>query len=61
MSPTTLNAVEIPIPEPQIEVPATLPLPEIAPLDRALEMIRADSRRQPETYLEETEVPDGGE
>jgi hypothetical protein len=61
MSTTTLNAVETPIPQRQVEVPATLPLPEIAPLDRALEMIRADSRRRPEAYLEETEVPDGGE
>lgn len=44
----------------QVETPAATP-PEIAPLDRTLETIKLDSRSRPESYLDETEVPDGGE
>ena len=51
----------ITVPTRQVEAPAPAALPEIVPLDRALESIRADSLKRPDLYLEETEVPDGGE
>ncbi len=44
-----------------VEPSVSEPLPEVAPLDRTLESIKADSLDDPETYLEETEVPKGGE
>ena len=44
-----------------VESPLSEPIPEVAPLDRSLESIKADSLKNPETYLEETEVPKGGE
>lgn len=44
-----------------VESPLSEPLPELAPLDRTLESIKADSLKNPETYLQETEVPKGGE
>ncbi len=51
----------ITVPTRRVEVPAPAVWPEIVPLDRALESIRADSLKRPDLYLEETEVPDGGE
>jgi hypothetical protein len=57
MSNTTTKPAD---PQKPIEAPRAAP-PEVVPLDRALQSIRADSKQQPEIYLEETEVPDGGE
>ncbi len=45
---------------PREAVPA-VPWKEILPLSRVLSSITRDSRNQPENYLEETEVPHGGE
>ena len=46
--------------EKPVEVPNSAP-PEVMPLERAVEVIRTDSRQKPEVYLEETVVPGGGE
>ncbi|GEM_PF-5627573 len=35
--------------------------PQVLPREEALEQVRRDSRHQPESYLEETVVPHGGE
>jgi len=45
--------------------PAALPVPalerEVVPLPDVLRQIGRDSRRDPQTYLDETRVPHGGE
>ena len=51
---------------PTVNGPATSQKPLSPPLDRhavaqALAAVRADSQRQPETYLRDTVVPHGGE
>ena len=35
--------------------------PQTLPIEEAIQQIRRDSRRDPETYLDETVVPHGGE
>lgn len=44
-----------------VEVVPSVPWKEIVPLSRVLSSITRDSRNQPRNYLEETEVPHGGE
>lgn len=56
-----LNAVSQQAQNHIVEPSVSEPLPEVAPLDRTLESIKADSLKNPEAYLDETEVPKGGE
>ena len=44
-----------------VEVVPTVPWKELLPLSRVLSSITRDSRNQPKNYLDETEVPHGGE
>jgi len=36
-------------------------IPEVLPLEKALEQVRRDSREKAEEFLDETVVPHGGE
>jgi hypothetical protein len=44
-----------------VEVVPAVPWKEIVPLSRVLSSITRDSRNWPQNYLDETEVPHGGE
>ncbi len=44
-----------------VEVVPSVPWKEILPLSRVLSSIGRDSRSEPKNYLDETEVPHGGE
>ena len=42
-------------------LPATAPDQEVVPLPDVLRQIRRDSQRDPQSYLDETRMPYGGE
>ncbi len=54
------NSIEIQTTQP-VEVVPTPPWKEVVPLNRVLQSIARDSRRQTESYLDEVVVPHGGE
>lgn len=58
---TTLQTPPKSQPAVPVEVVPSVPWKEIVPLSRVLSSIVRDSRSRPKDYLDETEVPHGGE
>ena len=58
---TTLQTPPNSQPAVPVEVVPSVPWKEIVPLNRVLSSIIRDSRNHPKDYLDETEVPHGGE